>query len=277
VESGTENPLEPSTTYVHTGPSAANASVQYDDELSVKFYALPNELVDPGISGTFQHPQDAPVSTDYMYDAQVILNTSLNAYDNFPSYWTHTPGVFDSHDVSAATIQAPSVVSFTSDVLYAQALPHYQPSGFTSPVTADTTQSAVTNSPACPHGCEATIGRPSEYRRHMTKHQGRSFNCTQPGCIKSFNRRDKLRDRLDRPTRSLNPEGLVRLQLPGYRMLSHQAVLAKCEGSSHRLCNRRSHPLLSQSGCSRCLFLVVCLAVITDFSLSCLVPYHCPY
>jgi uncharacterized Zn-finger protein len=196
VESGTENPLEPSATYVHTGRSAANASVQYDDELAVEFYALPNELVDPGISGTFQHPEDAPVSTDYIYDAQVILNTSFNAYDSFPSYWIHTSGVFDSHDVSAATIQAPSVVSFTGDVLYAQALPHYQPSGFTSPVTADTTQSAVTNSPACPHGCEATFGRPSEYRRHMTKHQGRSFNCTQPGCIKSFNRRDKLRDHL---------------------------------------------------------------------------------
>lgn len=48
----------------------------------------------------------------------------------------------------------------------------------------------------CPHGCSHTFKRASEYRRHMKKHSGQWYTCTQSGCTKSFYRTDKLRDHL---------------------------------------------------------------------------------
>jgi hypothetical protein len=185
------------------------------------FCELPNELVDPDISGAFQHPEDAPVSSDYLHDAQAIMSPNFNAYDDSPYYSTPASGLFDSGDASATTIQTPSIVSFSGNVPPVQVLPQSQPSGSISTITTISTQPSGAPPLTCPLGCRGTFGRPSEYRRHMTKHQGRSFNCTQPGCVKSFHRGDKLRDHLRQAHKIAQPG---RAQAPAATALQNVAA-----------------------------------------------------
>jgi hypothetical protein len=177
---------------------ATDASAQYNGTFSGEYYGLSNELVDPYISGTFQHPEDAPISSDYMYDAQFVLESNFNVEPDSQYYWNHASGLVDSHDSLAATPQAPSAVTSSDIVLPAPALPQFQfqPSGFISPATGGPTQPLNAIPLTCPYGCRGTFGRSNEYRRHMKKHQGRNFLCTQPSCGKSFYRNDKLCDHL---------------------------------------------------------------------------------
>ena len=45
----------------------------------------------------------------------------------------------------------------------------------------------------CPRGCNTTIRRPGDFRRHMKKHAAPEFKCIVKGCNKEFYRLDKLR------------------------------------------------------------------------------------
>jgi hypothetical protein len=48
----------------------------------------------------------------------------------------------------------------------------------------------------CPHGCNGTFSQSGEYRCHMKKHADHQHVCGQPGCGRSFYRKDKLREHL---------------------------------------------------------------------------------
>jgi uncharacterized C2H2 Zn-finger protein len=136
------------------------------------------------------------VTSDYIDDTQLVLDPDFNT-DNSSLYpWDNASGLVNNYDASMVSIQAPPSVNSFGHAFSAPALPQLQPSSSISTSNAGPIQPSGTNLLACPHGCQSTFGRPSEYRRHMTKHQGRAFNCTQPSCIKSFHRRDKLRDHL---------------------------------------------------------------------------------
>jgi len=50
----------------------------------------------------------------------------------------------------------------------------------------------------CPQGCSGIFRRREEYRRHMKKHNGPFFPCTDPNCSMMFYRQDKLRDHLNK-------------------------------------------------------------------------------
>jgi hypothetical protein len=45
----------------------------------------------------------------------------------------------------------------------------------------------------CPEGCPQTFGRPSDFNRHMKKHNGPAFKCVAIECDKTFYRLDKVR------------------------------------------------------------------------------------
>ena len=72
------------------------------------------------------------------------------------------------------------------------------PTAPTHPASNNQVQHAAVTAPLqCPQGCTGTFRRREEYRRHMKKHTGPFFPCTQPSCGMIFYRRDKLRDHLN--------------------------------------------------------------------------------
>jgi hypothetical protein len=141
-----------------------------------------------------------------MEDAQFVLKPGFNAEDNSLHDWNYASGLVDSYDAPMTTFQAPSMADVSGNVPPAPALPQFQFGSPVSTVTTGPTQPSGTNRLTCQiHGCRGTFGRASEYRRHMTKHQGRSFPCTQLGCSKSFYRNDKLRDHLRQAHKIIHP------------------------------------------------------------------------
>jgi hypothetical protein len=201
-----KDPLhEPSATNARTIRSVSDASFQYTEAFPGKSSELPDDQVDRYAVRTFLD-QDLPVSSEYMEDAQFVLKPGFNAEDNSPHDWNYASGLVDSYDAPMTTFQAPSMADVSGNVPPAPALPQFQFDGLVSTVTTGPTQPSVTNRLTCQiHGCRGTFGRASEYRRHMTKHQGRSFPCTQLGCSKSFYRNDKLRDHLRQAHKIIHP------------------------------------------------------------------------
>jgi hypothetical protein len=198
------HPHEPSATNAQTVRSVSGASFQYTEAFPGELSELPGNQVDRYAVRNFLD-QDLPVSSVYMDDAQIILDPNLKVDENFPYYWNHTSDLDDSYDVPMTALPAPSILDVSGNVFSAPALTPSQPNVSISDIAPGATQPSGTNRLTCPMGCRGTFGRPSEYRRHMTKHQGRSFRCTQPGCSKSFHRKDKLHDHLRQAHKITHP------------------------------------------------------------------------
>jgi len=75
---------------------------------------------------------------------------------------------------------------------------HHIPVAPNNPSFNNQVQHAAVTGSQCPYGCTGAFGRREEYRRHMKKHNGPFFPCTQPGCGRMFYREDKLRDHLNK-------------------------------------------------------------------------------
>ncbi|KAH7385266.1 hypothetical protein DE146DRAFT_769015 [Phaeosphaeria sp. MPI-PUGE-AT-0046c] len=173
----------------------------------------PNELVDPvGDSFLYPGPQyivGTDLTREFAEDAQLLLGPCANndiyeeiiakelslgtvAYDD--SHLTIQNHTYDTtveggHGSSVPCSENPGSTSmigfqFTS------------PMGLVTPAVQASLQPSAQTAPVCPHGCRGTFGRPGEYRRHMGKHANPTFFCTQRGCLKSFYRKDKLKDHL---------------------------------------------------------------------------------
>lgn len=116
-------------------------------------------------------------------------NTILTAKDSLPI----GPGAnipdFDLGLHFGPSVDAISVLNIAS----ASALP---PVGAAAQPTAPNVLVLSSVPGQCPHGCNGTFSRPRELRRHMKKHASHDHVCGQPGCGKSFYRKDKLRDHL---------------------------------------------------------------------------------
>jgi hypothetical protein len=146
-----------------------------------------------------QCPPDIPASAEYFDDARHVLGTAAYRDDHLVDA---EPPFTTADIVNGLDSFTPMPLKYPMSIVYpdedfspASALPQDQVIGY-APPTAAAAQSSSQGPLTCPNGCSATFSRPGEYRRHMKKHGGRSFPCTQPGCSMSFYRRDKLRDHL---------------------------------------------------------------------------------
>ncbi|KAI4926920.1 uncharacterized protein J4E92_006081 [Alternaria infectoria] len=133
-------------------------------------------------------------------DAQAVLNGEA-------SYLLDNDGILGDVDqdyVNAIAPQMNMLVALQAngpDTAPLGGPPQLQPPvpvALINPTFNNQVQHAAVTIPQCPYGCAGTFGRPGEYNRHMKKHNGPFFPCTQPSCGMIFYRRDKLRDHLAR-------------------------------------------------------------------------------
>jgi hypothetical protein len=188
---------EPFGTYAQISGPVLDASVGYTETLRGEYYELPNTLVDRVTSVNYWQPEEAAVSSDYIEDAQMVLDINYNIDDNLSHYSNYAHDHVNSYNAPPAALPVSAMINLSGQSAFpAPALPRAQFSGFISTVTVRPTQPSGANALTCPLGCRGTFGRPSEYRRHWKKHEGRDYACMQPGCSRSFHMKDKLRDHL---------------------------------------------------------------------------------
>jgi hypothetical protein len=193
---GTGIPYEPFSVYAQISGSVSDASVVYTETLPEEYYELSNVLIDRSADVNLWQPEDVEISSAFIEDTQTVLDPNYNIDDNLP-YSNHAPCYVSSYNDSPVMFPVPAMVNFSGqDANPAPALPQAQSSDFNSIIIIRPTHPPGTNALTCPLGCRGTFGRPSEYRRHCKKHEGRSYPCMQPGCSRSFHRKDKLRDHL---------------------------------------------------------------------------------
>jgi hypothetical protein len=203
---GTGIQHEPLSIYSQTSGSVSEASVKYTETLPGEYYELSNVLIDRSAGINLPHSEDVEVSSAFIEDTKTVLDPNYNMQDNF-AYSNHAPGYVSSYNARPVAFPAPATVNLSGqNALPAPALHQTRFSGFNPTTTVGPTHPPGANTLTCPLGCRGTFGRPSEYQRHWRRHEGRSYPCMQPGCSRSFHRKDKLRDHLRQGHKITHPE-----------------------------------------------------------------------
>jgi hypothetical protein len=141
-----------------------------------------NEHIDPEIP-------EHQVTSAFKQDANFILGDSSGYHDN-TIHSSYITGPLNNYN----TVFQQSPMQFPSHNVYIPST--LQNTGPSQPIVSGGQSQPSGQANLMCNGCQVTFGRPSEYRRHLNKHTGRTHPCTEPGCSKSFYRRDKLRDHL---------------------------------------------------------------------------------
>ncbi|KAH7084464.1 hypothetical protein FB567DRAFT_604353 [Paraphoma chrysanthemicola] len=150
-----------------------------------------NQHADQRFLDVSNHDFSQAPSQEYYEAAQLLLGDYVNPSANLGSLIS---GVQASNAASIFGIAPASPTCSSFPFVPAPALAQaLVPSA--TPITA-APQLVSHTGLTCPHCGLNTFGRPGEYRRHMKKHAPGAFPCTQPGCSKTFYRKDKLRDHL---------------------------------------------------------------------------------
>lgn len=114
-----------------------------------------------GVSPSFPEPSFASMLDESAFLSQELTNTfGANLFDNIAAF---TP----------STIPGPTI-----------------PPVVNAPATGERL--------TCSNGCPGSFGRPSEYRRHMKKHDRPRYRCPVTDCDRTFYRADKMRDHFNR-------------------------------------------------------------------------------
>jgi hypothetical protein len=137
----------------------------------------------------FDDGSTVAASSEFMEDAKYVFSAPGDVFDDSLHY------NIDAYHEAQEQPQGPITMNGHGDAATA-ALCQTQPTGPIQPTIANPPQPFVQNSLACPHGCRGSFNRPGEYRRHRGKHRAHQHICLQPGCGKTFYRKDKLADHL---------------------------------------------------------------------------------
>ncbi|KAF2032070.1 hypothetical protein EK21DRAFT_87451 [Setomelanomma holmii] len=79
--------------------------------------------------------------------------------------------------------------------------------------------------------CRKSFQRPADLRRHMHQHEDPKFSCEAPGCVRTFYRKDKLRDHVDKMhdgTVTTNKDGSLQVGIPNETLVPQPATLHIC-------------------------------------------------